>query len=101
MHGETVKFKSQYVPFNGGNIMALLTCLWIICKSCNIPKFDSNGLDLFIKIEETNIIKKEKIKKNIGPVKENGVWMIHTNQGLMGLSIEPDIITEIRKGRLR
>jgi hypothetical protein len=35
-----------------------------------------------------------------GPVKENGVWRISTDQELMNLYREPDIISEIRKGRL-
>jgi hypothetical protein len=35
-----------------------------------------------------------------GPVKEKCVWRIGTNQELMNLYREPDIILEIRKGRL-
>jgi hypothetical protein len=35
------------------------------------------------------------------PVKENGACRIRTSQELMNLYKEPDIISEIRKGRLR
>jgi len=34
------------------------------------------------------------------PVKENGMYRICTNQELINLYREPDIISEIRKGRL-
>jgi hypothetical protein len=41
------------------------------------------------------------LRKICGPVKENGVWRIRTNQGLVDLHREPNTISEIRKGRLR
>jgi hypothetical protein len=41
------------------------------------------------------------LRKIFGPVRENGVWRIGTYQELMNLCREPDIISEIRKGRLR
>ena len=45
---------------------------------------------------------KNVIKKTMfGPVKENGAWRIRTSQELMNLCSEPDIISEIKKGRLR
>jgi hypothetical protein len=36
-----------------------------------------------------------------GAVTENGVWRMHTNHELMNMGREPDIISEIRKGRLK
>ena len=33
------------------------------------------------------------------PEKENGPWTIRSNQELMNLFAEPDIISEIRKGQ--
>jgi regulator of PEP synthase PpsR (kinase-PPPase family) len=54
-----------------------------------------------LKLKKLNNIREKRIKKNVGPVKENGVWIVHINQELMGLSIEPDIISQIRKRRLR
>ena len=55
----------------------------------------------YIYFYQSDIIHRKKdIEKN-GPVKENGVWMIRTNQELMNLYSERDIISEIRKGRLR
>ena len=41
------------------------------------------------------------LRRIFGPVKENGVWRISTDQELMNLYREPDIISGIRKGRLR
>lgn len=41
------------------------------------------------------------MREIFGPVKENGVWTIRTNQELMDLYREQDIITEIRKEILR
>jgi hypothetical protein len=35
-----------------------------------------------------------------GPVKENGMWRKCTNQELINLYREPDIISEIREGQL-
>jgi hypothetical protein len=43
----------------------------------------------------------EILRKIFGPVKENGTWRVRTNQELVDLYREPDIISEIRKGRLR
>lgn len=40
------------------------------------------------------------LKKISGPVKENGVWGIRTNQELRNLYRQPDTL-EIRKGRLK
>jgi hypothetical protein len=41
-----------------------------------------------------------KILRNVfGPVKDNGVWRIHTNQKLMDLYRETDIISASRKAR--
>ena len=40
-------------------------------------------------------------KKNICPVKENYVWRIRINQDLIDLQREQDIVSEIRKPRLR
>jgi hypothetical protein len=42
----------------------------------------------------------ENSEKICGPVKENGVRRIHIDQVLMDLYREPDIISEIGKGRL-
>jgi hypothetical protein len=44
---------------------------------------------------------KKTWKRIFGPVKKHGVWRIRTDQELMNLFIEPDIVSEIRKGRLR
>jgi hypothetical protein len=41
------------------------------------------------------------LRRIFGPAKENGVWKIRTNQELMALYREPDIISGIIKGRLR
>jgi vacuolar-type H+-ATPase subunit E/Vma4 len=41
------------------------------------------------------------MREIFGPVKENAVWTIRTNQELMDLYREQDIITEIRKEILR
>jgi hypothetical protein len=41
------------------------------------------------------------LRRILGPVKENNMWKICTNQGLMNLYRKPDIISEIRKGKLR
>jgi hypothetical protein len=41
------------------------------------------------------------MREILGPVKENGVWRIRNSQELLDLCREPDIISEIRKGRLR
>jgi len=46
---------------------------------------------------EEEVVEKKKEKTN----KQNGVWQIHTNQELLNMCREPDIISEIRKGRLR
>jgi hypothetical protein len=55
----------------------------------------------YIYFYQSDIIHRKKdIEKN-GPVKENGVWMIRTNQELLNLYSERDIISETRKGRLR
>jgi hypothetical protein len=52
--------------------------------------------------ENTFAIWGKKIqRKTLHPVKENSVWRIHTNQQLMTLCREPNIISEIRKGRRR
>jgi hypothetical protein len=52
--------------------------------------------------ENTLAIRERKILTKIfGPVKENGVWRIRINQEVFGLYREPDIISEVRKGRLR
>jgi len=41
------------------------------------------------------------LRKIFGPsIKKIGMWRICTNQGLMELYREADIISEIRKGRL-
>jgi hypothetical protein len=40
-------------------------------------------------------------ENNIWPSKRNGVWRIRTYQEFMNMCREPDIISEIRKGRLR
>jgi len=40
-------------------------------------------------------------RKIFGPVKENYVWRIRTNQNLIDLQREPDIVSEIRTARLR
>jgi len=50
----------KYVPLTRGNLMALLTYLWIICGSCNIMKLDSKGSDLIIKIKGTEYHKESK-----------------------------------------
>jgi hypothetical protein len=42
---------------------------------------------------------KENLEKNIWPNEESGVWTTGTNQQLMGLCREPDIISEIREER--
>jgi hypothetical protein len=44
---------------------------------------------------------KDTKKKLFDLLKENGVWRSHTNVELTNLYIKPDIISEIRKGRLR
>ena len=41
------------------------------------------------------------LRKILGPVKEIGVWRIRTSQDLMDLSREPDVMSEVREGRLR
>ena len=41
------------------------------------------------------------LRKIFDPVKENGVWIIRNNQELMDRYGEPDIISEIIKGRLQ
>jgi hypothetical protein len=54
------------------------------------------------KSDENNLTYgKENIKKNIWPCKKNGIWGIRTNQELVDLYKELDIVSEIRKGRLR
>ena len=51
--------------------------------------------------ENTLVMWERKILRKIfSPVKESGVWRIRTKQ-LMDLHIKPDVISEIRKGRLR
>jgi hypothetical protein len=45
--------------------------------------------------------KRKILRKIFGPVEENGVWTVRTHQELMHLYRAPDIISEIRKGRLR
>jgi hypothetical protein len=41
-----------------------------------------------------------KIQRKIfGPLNENGLRMIRTNQELMDVSGEPDMISEVRRGR--
>jgi len=44
---------------------------------------------------------KKILREIFGPVKENGLWMIRSYQQLLDLCRGPDIISEIRKGRLR
>jgi len=39
------------------------------------------------------------LREKIGPVKESGVCRTRTNQELLGLYREPDIISEIRRVR--
>jgi len=39
--------------------------------------------------------------KIFGPVKENCVWRIRTNHDVIDLLREPDVVSEIRKARLR
>ena len=41
------------------------------------------------------------LRRVFGPVKENGVWRIRTDQRLMNLYAETDIVSEIRKGTLK
>jgi hypothetical protein len=41
------------------------------------------------------------LRKIFGRVKENYVWRIRTNHDLTDLQREPDIVSEIRKARLR
>jgi len=43
----------KYVPLTRGDFMSLLTYLEIICKSFNISKLDSIGIDVIIEIKET------------------------------------------------
>lgn len=45
--------------------------------------------------------KRKILRKISGPVKENYVWRIRTNHDLIDLQREPDIVSEIRKARLR
>jgi len=44
---------------------------------------------------------KENTAENIWPHKENGIRRIRTNQEFTELNREPDIISEIIKGRLQ
>ena len=44
---------------------------------------------------------KKILRKIFGPIKENYVWRIRTNHDLIDLQKEPDIVSEIRKERLR
>jgi hypothetical protein len=60
--------------------------VWTLSKS------DENTLEIW----EMKIL-----RKIYGPVTESGVWRIRTNQELMDLCTEPEVISEIRKGRLR
>jgi hypothetical protein len=56
--------------------------VWSLCRN------DANTLVMW----------KRKISRRIfGPVKENGMWRICTNQELTNPYREPDIISEIRK----
>jgi hypothetical protein len=41
------------------------------------------------------------LRKIYGPVYDNGIWRIRTNKELMALYQELDIVTEIKKARLR
>jgi hypothetical protein len=45
----------------------------------------------------------ESVEENrlYGPVYDNGIWRIRTNKELMTLYQELDIVTEIKKARLR
>jgi hypothetical protein len=47
----------------------------------------------------TSVWERKMLRKIFGPRKENGVWRICTNQEFYESFREPDIITEIRKGR--
>jgi hypothetical protein len=60
--------------------------VWTLSKS------DGNSLAIW---------ERKILRKIFGPVKENGLWRIRTNQELMDLCREPDIISEIRKEKLR
>jgi hypothetical protein len=40
---------------------------------------------------------RKMLRRIFGPVKENSVWRIRTNQELMDLNRETDIMSEIRK----
>ena len=40
------------------------------------------------------------LRRIFGPVQENCVWRIRTSQELINLYRDPDIVSEIRKGRL-
>jgi hypothetical protein len=62
------------------------------------------GLEVWTlsKSVENSLATWERILGRIfGAVKENGVWRICTNQEVMNLHREPDITSEVRKGRLR
>jgi hypothetical protein len=43
----------------------------------------------------------ESVEKIYGPVYDNGIWRIRTNNELMALYQELDTVSEIKKARLR
>jgi hypothetical protein len=57
-----------------------------------LSKGDENTLEIW---------KRKILRKIIGPVKEIGVWKIHTNQGLLDLCGEVGIISEVSEVELR
>jgi hypothetical protein len=64
------------------------------CSSevCTLSRSDENTLTVW---------ERKILREIFGPVKENGLWMIRSYQELLDLCREPDIISEIRKGRLQ
>jgi hypothetical protein len=41
------------------------------------------------------------LMKVYGPVNEQGVWRIRTNQELVGLQTTPDLVANIKRGRFK
>jgi hypothetical protein len=66
----------------------------------SVVEYCSEICTLSRKDENTLTVRQRKILREIfGPVKENGVWRIRSYQELLDLCREPDIFSEIRKGR--
>ena len=59
---------------------------------CGLRRSGENTLAMWVR---------KTLRRTFGRVKENGVWRIRSDQGLINLYRERDIISEIRKGRSR